>query len=346
MDLWDPGGVGTSAHPGVQQAIEAAAASLSVRELTRDFVPLLDEAVGGTASLLFRFGSDGRPSAVGGSLADHLEAYNERLYGRDPLIDALRRARPAQRTIRVEDVLDTRTLARSAAFQEFYRPRGAAHLVGMWPVPMRFGDPGMVGLVIGRPTSDRPFADRERQWLASTLPAFCGAVVRDRRTHALEQEREEMAAALEATSPTCVLDREGQILWASPAAAERLASHPRLVRRLKEAARRLDGEVMDGDVSLCLARDGARVVARLRDPAGPRRKVEARARGLGLSPAEGAVFACVAEGLDNRAIAARLCLSENTVKTHVRQILAKLGAANRTQAALMAHALWPDQRRG
>ncbi|MGH2887222.1 MAG: helix-turn-helix transcriptional regulator [Solirubrobacteraceae bacterium] len=44
------------------------------------------------------------------------------------------------------------------------------------------------------------------------------------------------------------------------------------------------------------------------------------------------VLALVAEGLANRAIAERLVVSETTIKSHVREILRRLDAANRTEA--------------
>jgi DNA-binding NarL/FixJ family response regulator len=47
----------------------------------------------------------------------------------------------------------------------------------------------------------------------------------------------------------------------------------------------------------------------------------------------------LAAGLSNREIAADVHLSEGTVKNHVTNILAKLGARDRTQAALRARAL-------
>lgn len=55
-----------------------------------------------------------------------------------------------------------------------------------------------------------------------------------------------------------------------------------------------------------------------------------------LTARERDVLACVARGLANRAIAAELGITERTARTHVSNILAKLGLASRTQAALLA----------
>jgi len=51
-----------------------------------------------------------------------------------------------------------------------------------------------------------------------------------------------------------------------------------------------------------------------------------------LSERESEVLALMAEGAGNKEIAARLQISENTVKFHVSSILNKLGAATRTEA--------------
>ena len=56
-----------------------------------------------------------------------------------------------------------------------------------------------------------------------------------------------------------------------------------------------------------------------------------------LTEREAEVLACLGEGLSNAQIAARLFLSEATIKGYVSRMLDKLGCANRTQAGLIAH---------
>jgi DNA-binding NarL/FixJ family response regulator len=83
----------------------------------------------------------------------------------------------------------------------------------------------------------------------------------------------------------------------------------------------------------------AKVVARFAQL--PDTAAEARPQPLvvPLSDRELGVLRLLADGRSNREIAAELFLAEGTVKNHVTNVLSKLGARDRTQAALRARAL-------
>jgi DNA-binding NarL/FixJ family response regulator len=55
-----------------------------------------------------------------------------------------------------------------------------------------------------------------------------------------------------------------------------------------------------------------------------------------LTPRERQILVLVAQGKSNRDIASALVISERTARTHVSNVLTKLGLASRTQAALWA----------
>jgi len=64
----------------------------------------------------------------------------------------------------------------------------------------------------------------------------------------------------------------------------------------------------------------------------------ARVEQLGITPRELEILGLIADGLSNREIAARLFVSENTVKTHSSRVFEKLNAKRRTQAVQLAKA--------
>jgi LuxR family transcriptional regulator, positive regulator of biofilm formation len=76
-------------------------------------------------------------------------------------------------------------------------------------------------------------------------------------------------------------------------------------------------------MSRCLLEDKGRVKAQPRDT-------------QGLSPRELEILSRITMGATNEEIGARLCISTNTVKTHVYNIFRKIKVPNRLQAALWA----------
>lgn len=76
-----------------------------------------------------------------------------------------------------------------------------------------------------------------------------------------------------------------------------------------------------------------RILQEFRQPRSTTREAEAREA---LSPREIDVLERVVEGKNNREIADALCVTENTVKIHLRNILEKLHLQNRIQVAVYA----------
>jgi DNA-binding NarL/FixJ family response regulator len=77
------------------------------------------------------------------------------------------------------------------------------------------------------------------------------------------------------------------------------------------------------------------VAGRLLDTLAGPRPAQA-ADGDQLTAREREVLALIAAGRSNKRIALELGIAEKTVKTHVGHVLAKLGVADRTQAAVLA----------
>jgi two-component system, NarL family, response regulator LiaR len=66
---------------------------------------------------------------------------------------------------------------------------------------------------------------------------------------------------------------------------------------------------------------------------------QAKVESLGITPRELEVLELIAEGLSNKEIAARVFVSENTIKTHSSRVFDKLGAQRRTKAVQLGREL-------
>jgi DNA-binding NarL/FixJ family response regulator len=140
-------------------------------------------------------------------------------------------------------------------------------------------------------------------------------------------------------------DAADRHLAAAVAMEERIASPPFVAQAQVAHARALlaRGGAADRRRALHLADRAARTARRFGMAPVHAAATAVAGAASGISGDAGALTArereialLVADGLANRAIADRLVLSERTVETHVRHVLAKLGLRNRTQVAAWA----------
>jgi len=132
------------------------------------------------------------------------------------------------------------------------------------------------------------------------------------------------------------------------AAAELLARHPGariLMLSVSEAEEDIWRAVQAGAAGYLLKSCGSNeLLAALRKihqggevfPPGIGTKIAERSRRSNLTPREIQILGCIVGGMSNKEIMEALHLSEGTVKLHVANLLHKLGAMDRTQAAMIA----------
>lgn len=348
-------GGGTSARKAVARAVEAAEEAFTLEELSALFLPLLAEAVGADTTLLFTFRRRQGLVGLGGTLTTHLARYQTELFGLDPLQSSLTQLDPGLPTVTLDDACDPRLFRGSPAYHEFYVPQGIERLVAMWPTDVRYGSPGMVGLLLGRPRHEPDFSTQDRRLLEDCLPALRGVVRRDQRARRVEQQQDALRRLIDACGDkhTVAINANGELLWTSNDAEHLLAEHgtlldelcgwlaarPQHLSRPPSAAQPV--ELSMGEASVVFVPHGLSSTAAVFAIAGvgpSHRRLDELARQHGLSHTQARVLECLARGLDNRSIASELHVSVATVKSHVRQVLLKLQVESRTQAALMAHA--------
>ena len=332
-------------------AVDSARAA-SLDDLSASVVPRLRSLVSAACASLYRYDQDGRLVVYSRDL--DLSDYSADVYRADPAHGLGRRLVPRPRIVDVSRQLG-RTWRHNPVYGHYYRPRDYEHLVCTWLTQRPYGEPGFVGVFLARTAKQGQFSPRELRALESAIPALAGAVGRGLANEATRREQETLEAVLasDGQRPLMAFDTGGRLRWCSSQAAAALSPVPdelvAAVRRLGDAARgRLralpalavscvaGGCALRADLSLSATRTGEPVVVVALDFVRPGvAGVGEVARRHGLTPAETRVLGWILVGLSNKEIAARLDVSIETVRTHSKRVLGKLGVSTRFQAALL-----------
>lgn len=338
---------GMSAVAGcVDAIIERALHALSLEDLGGS-VEALARGLDASGALLFEYDHAGALRPITGSLLPGLSEYTDAHLSGDPIHPYLRSVRPELAVVPAPPHFDERAFERSAAYADFYHRHDAEQLLGVWPTAQRYGDPGMVGILITRSRRQPRFCRDELRALDVARPALRAAVQRSRRVERVREQRDvaEALLAAQASAVDLVWSRAGRLLWMSPrgralpdgaasALTERARAWTRSARtppasRVLANPVRVSPSVAASFFVLSAAPDAPWICATL-EPGAAGRATEPP------SPAELRVLRLLGAGYSNPQIAERLALSIETVRTHVKQLLRKLDAENRTVAALRA----------
>jgi len=233
---------------------------------------------------------------------------------------------------------------RSSGFPEHHPPM--THFLG---VPVRTGDGHVYGnLYLTDPLSNEPFSEDDEE-LIDAFGRAAGLVIdqitirSQLRELTLAQERERVARELNESVLEGLVSTEFSIeralaLSTSKEENERLEAALRDLRgtieKIRAAVFDVEQELLDTgtlQASNLLGQDQIDR-ARLRIE----RQAQEELRIESLSGQERRILELLSEGLTNREIAAVMFLAEKTVKNYVSNVLAKLGFARRTEAALFA----------
>jgi DNA-binding CsgD family transcriptional regulator len=347
------GGRPRSAGDEVEAVLGAAAESSTLNDIGERALPPLRRAIGASSALLYRYEDAGRIAPIAGEIAGIIDHYARDYFHLDPVQRFPRSLAPQPRVVFATRHVEPRTYRRSAAYGEFYAAFEMEHLVCAWLTHLPYGSPGMTGLLFARPPDRGDFGDAEQRVLMRVLPSLTAAAARAERLRDLSAERDALHALVQSSAPRArlVVSADGKVVWASAECEALLQARARVsLEVLRNAARRLH-DVRQGTfaasptVTMTTATGPIQAhLSPLRTSAGaPLVLVELEsgdaarswAARFGLTPAETTVLDLLAEGLSNRSIAARLHVSIETVRTHVRRVLGKLGVGSRVEAALL-----------
>lgn len=262
-----------------------------------------------------------------------------------------------------QQLLDPSDYERSGFYQDWNRPLGIYHMVGS-VFPVAGERSGVIG--IHRARSHHEFGAGERRRLARVLPHLQRALrVQSQLAGTTTVRAAELAALDRLRTPALLIDGTGRLLHANTLGESHLrrgtdlslcagrvvaeaAFVPLWRHLLDQAARGVGGamrlnEVQGASITALLtpwreAPDAApAVLVLLRDPTQQKASIEVLRQLFGLTLSEARVAAAIAEGIAPEEIAGRLGVSWGTVRSHLRQALAKTGTHRQSELAALVN---------
>jgi len=183
----------------LREATGSAAETLHLAEIGAAPLAALARAVDAATVLLYRYDDRGVVAGHGGTLVDALPAYYNELFAEDPVQRALFTLERTPSVVVATRLagFDERRYRRSAAYHEFYAPHDMEHLLGSGLTPIRYGAPGMTGILFSRSRRQPPFDDTDFAILREATPAFQAAVRRsDRLSRELSRSSDQRSPTL------------------------------------------------------------------------------------------------------------------------------------------------------
>ena len=348
----------------------ALAETTSLEHLNRKAIPDLQKLLDAPDSSYFRIGQEG-PVPLGGTYFNDLPNYFDQIRDQDPIWDLVARAEPRLNPFFPVHAMGRVRFRKSAMYHEFYKHYEMEDMCMVRFTRPAFGTPGTTALMLFRSDRHRPFFREDLSILKELLPAFEATVHRIERFRALENEKLGMESLIRSSvsQPCLVLDGLGKLLWISPLARGLFGPHfhpdhhlpENLLTESKKLISALRGRRPDSPLKTAVtfrAPQGHKVRADLfvwgAEGSVPfvavlleNESQDGRACPMplrDLTPAEMRVLEQLLQGLSNRQIAKRLFVSVETIRSHVKTVLAKLGVASRTEAVARVLRIHPSIR--
>lgn len=347
-------------HMGVILELERELAGvLSLSDLAGPILDRFQRLVGATGCTIFSFDAAGAVGVQGGSIAHVLREYEPHRHG-DDVAWSWNYRRPGHELIHFGDAGAVATVRKTQAYQDFYRPRDIGFICGVWPTGLRFGAAHMFGLLLTTPVLDRPFHQKDYEKLRRLEMPLRSAAQRIARFRAIQSRASVLEQLLERQAAAIALwDSQGRLVVLSAEAQQALAGGigrtdlegaARLAFRQLQRGAGPPRDAMLGRPRVLRSRRGALLRVEfswLGTPEGsPWLLAElhplsgARAQLATLTGAETRVLQLLARGLSTRELSEILQVSRETIKTHVKHIMAKLGVSSRLKAAALARDAW------